>query len=176
MHWETRFLHNTRVADGDGAGRDRLDHNASGANNRVVADVFHYHGTVADPGVASDAHLAEFLGLIANRRARIVEAVGVPAGQDVNIAADERVITNAAHSQNTAAADIDARADAHVAMGNPRAELNRAVPCKRVEAHPIEAAAEEDSEKARKEAQDLRTSEKKPVRPAESREESDGKP
>jgi hypothetical protein len=159
----SQFFYDARIAHGDCPRGYRFYDDASRADYRIVPNVVQNYGAVADPGVFSDVNLAVFLFLTADWFGEIVKAMGVPAGYDIDIAADECEFSDAAHAQGATSADVNGPADSDVAMGDPRAKLNAAIPSKFIEAHPIETAAKQDSDDAGKQAEKLRAGQKEIV-------------
>jgi hypothetical protein len=60
-------------------GLDWLGHNASGTDDRLVADVCHDDASCADPAISTDVDLTRLSWLIANRNVQSVKRMGFGA-------------------------------------------------------------------------------------------------
>ena len=60
-------------------GLDWLGHNASGTDDRLVADVCHDDASCADPAIAADEDLTGLSGLVANRNVQSIKRMGLGA-------------------------------------------------------------------------------------------------
>ena len=134
-------LDNTRIADRHGTSRNRLDDDATGTDDRVLANIRHNHGAVPDPCVAVDHHSSEFPALLTNGSCGIIETMCASAREDIHVAADKDVVADATHADGATSSDIDTMTDTHLTMRQPCSEFNSAIPRKRFQSHEIEAAA-----------------------------------
>ena len=87
---------------------DRLDDDRPGADHAIGADVGHDDGTVPDPRIAADADPIKPAALVLDRLVERSNVVLSAAAEDVDVAADRRVLLQHRLADGAAEADVDA--------------------------------------------------------------------
>lgn len=100
------------------------DDDGPGTDDTVASDLRHDDTSVAQPAPVADGNFLEDAALIADGNIRVVTVVDIASADDVDIAAYEHLVADAAGAHIAECADVDLLADLGIPLGEDGSELD----------------------------------------------------
>lgn len=107
------------------SGLDRLGHDASGTDDRLVANVCHDNASGTDPAILSDDHTAGLSRLVANRYIQAIECMGIWSRGNLNAGTKQGILTDRDQTELAIGADVNMLAKAGVGFRKQGPESNK---------------------------------------------------